>query len=113
MKRLSNIVATGEDRIQNAIFTAIDNIVAPKIGLAFSSINACSGRDAISVAANSECREHEGIIAFFEDESGNNNAQQVSNGNDETRNSIPYEVSELSVSGTHLDRQTHTHHMVT
>ena len=30
-RKMSNIVDTVEDRIQNAILTAIDNIVAPKI----------------------------------------------------------------------------------
>ena len=43
----------------------------------------------------------------------NNKMQQVSNGNDETRNSISDKVSELSVPETGFDRQTHTHHMVT
>ena len=71
-----------------------------------------SERDATSVAANSECREHVGINASFENASENVNVQQVSNGNDETRNNIPDEVSELSVSGTHFHRQTHTHHNV-
>ena len=33
-KEISNIVDTVEDRIQNAILTAIDSIVAPKIDLA-------------------------------------------------------------------------------
>ena len=32
--------------------------------------------------------------------------------NDETRNNIPDEVSELSLPETHFDRQSHTHHMV-
>ena len=32
--------------------------------------------------------------------------------NDETLNNIPDEVSELSVSRTRFDRQSHTHHMV-
>ena len=40
----SNIVDTVEDRIQNAIFTSVDNFVAPKIELAIRSINASSGR---------------------------------------------------------------------
>ena len=53
-REMSNIVDTVEDRIQNAILTAIDSIVAPKIELATRSINAASGRDATSVAANSE-----------------------------------------------------------
>ena len=107
---MSNIVDTVEDRIQNAILTAIDNIVANKIDIAIISINASSGRDVTSVTANSERGEHVGINASFENASGNNNILHVSNVNDEIRHNIPYEVSELSVPETHFDRQTHTHH---
>ena len=110
---MSNTLDTVEDRIQNAILTAIDNIVAPKIELAIRSVNASSGRDVTSVVANSERGEHVGINASFENASGNNNTPGVSNVNDETRHNIPDEVSELSVSETHFDRQAHTHHMVT
>ena len=109
-REMSNIIDTVEDRIQNAILTAIDNIVAPKIELAIRSINASSGRDVTSVSANSERREHVGINAPFENASGNNNTLGVSNVNDETRHNIPDEVSELSVPETHFDRQPHTHH---
>ena len=109
-REISNIVDTVEDRIQNAILTAIDNIVAPKIELAIRSMNGSSGRVATSVSANSERREHVGINASFENASGNNNTLGVSNVNDETRHNIPDEVSELSVPGTHFDRQTHAHH---
>ena len=56
---MSKIVDTVEDRIQNAILTAIDNIVTPRIELAIRSINASSERDATSMSANSERREHE------------------------------------------------------
>ena len=55
---MSIIIDTVEDRIQNAILTAIDKIVAPKIELAIRSINASSGRDVTSVTANSERGEH-------------------------------------------------------
>ena len=109
-REMSNIVDTVEDRIQNAILTAIENIFAPKIDLAIRSINAPSGRDVTSVSANSEGREHVGINAFFENASGNKNTLGVSNVNDETRHNIPDEVSELSVPETHFDRQPHTHH---
>ena len=51
-RETSNIVDTVEDRIQNAILTAIDNIVAPKIQLAIRSIIASSGRNVTSVNAN-------------------------------------------------------------
>ena len=107
---MSNIVDTVENRIQNAISTAIDNIVAPKIELTIRSINASSGQDATSVSANSERREHIGINNSFENASENNNTLGVSIVNDETRHNIPDEVSELSVPETHFDRQAHTHH---
>ena len=110
---MSNIVDTVEDRIQNAILTAIENIVAPKIELAIRSINASSGRDATSVSANSERRERVGINASFENASKNNDTLDASNVNDETRHNNPDEVSELSVPETHFDRQAHIHHMVT
>ena len=108
----SNIVDTVENRIQNAIWNAIDNIVASKIELAIRSINASSGRDVISVSANSERREYVWINTSFENASGNNNILHISNMNNDTRQKIPDEVSELSVPGTHFDRQAHTHHNV-
>ena len=111
-REMGNIIDTVEDRIQNAILTAIDNIVAPKIELAIRSINSSSGRDVTSVSANSELREHVGINASFENASGNNNTLDVSNVNDETRHNIPDEESELSVPETPFDRQPHTHHSV-
>ena len=109
-REMSNIVDTVEDRIQNAILTAIDNIVAPKNELAIRSINASSGRNVTSVTANSERGEHVGINASFENASGNNNLQHVSNVNDETRHKIPDEVSGWSVPETHFERQAHRHH---
>ena len=112
-KETSNIVDTVEDRIQNAISTATDNIVAPKIELAIRPINASFGREATSFTAKSEGREFVGIDAAFENASENNNMQEVLNGNDETRNNISDKVTELTVSGARFDRQTHTHHMVT
>ena len=109
-KEMSNIVDTVEDRIQNAILTAIGSIVAPEIELAIRSIKASSGQDATSITANSERWKHVGINVSFENASGNNNVLHVSKVNDETRNNIPDEVSELSVPETRFDRQTHTHH---
>ena len=111
-REMNTIVDTVEDRIQNAILTAIDNIVAPKIELAIRSINASSGRDVTSVSVKSERREQAGINASFENASGNNDTQVISKVNYETRHSITEELSELSVPETHFDRQPHTHHMV-
>ena len=91
-REMSDVVDTVEDRIQNAILPAIENIVAPKIELAIRSINASSGRDAASVTANSERGERVGINTSFENAS-ENNILHVSNVNDETRQDIPDEVS--------------------
>ena len=62
-KVLGNIVDTVEDRIQNAILTAIDSIVAPKVKLVIRAINMSFGRDVTSVAANSESGELIGVTA--------------------------------------------------
>ena len=112
-REMSNVVDTVEDRIQNGILTAIENIVAPKIELAIRSINASSRRDATSVSANSERREHVGISTSFEGASGNNDTLGLLNIYDETRQNIPDEVSELSASETRFDLQPHIHRMVT
>ena len=112
-REMYNIIDTVEDKIQNVILTAIENIVTPKIELAIRSINASPGRDVTSVSANSERRERVGINASFENASRNNDTLDVSNVNDETRHNIPDRVSELLVPETHFDRQAHTHHMVT
>ena len=110
-REMSNVVDTVEDRIQNAILTAIDNIVAPKIELAIRSINASSGRDVTSVSANSERREHVGINASFENASENINTLGVTNINDESRHSFQDGVGESLVQGTQFGRQSHAHHM--
>ena len=82
-REMTNIVDTVEDRIQNAILTAIDDIVAPKIELAIRSINASSGRDMTSVSVNSERRGAVGINVYFENSFDNNYTLGVSNVNDE------------------------------
>ena len=112
-REMNNIVDTVEDRIQNAILAAIDNIVAPKIELAIRSLNASSGRDVTSVSANSECRGHAGIDASFENASENNNTIGVASINDEAQRNSQDGVSEMSVPGTQFDRQSHIHHLMT
>ena len=112
-REMNNIVDTVEDRIQNAILAAIDNIVAPKIELAIGSINASSGRDVTSVCANSERRELTGINISFENASENDNTICVTNINDEARRNSQDGVSKLSVPKTQFHRQSQTHHVLT
>ena len=107
---MGNIADTVEDKSQNALLTTIDSNITPGTELAVRSKNASFGRDATSVIANPERGGHVGITASFENVSEKNDTLHVSNTNDETRKSIPEEVSELSVPRTHFDRQPHTHH---
>ena len=110
-RELSNMVDIVKDRIQNAISTAIDNIITnPRIELAARSINASCGRNATSVTANSERGERIWITASFENVSQRNNTLHVLNTIEDTRKIIPDEVIELSVPCTHFERQPHTHH---
>ena len=111
-REMSNIVDTVEDRIQNAILVAIDNIIAPKIELAIRSINASSGRDVISVSGNSERRDHERMNTSFGSASENNGTLGMTNANDETRCNPHDRVGELSVAGTQFDQQSPAHHVV-
>ena len=62
---MGDIVDTVEDKIQNAILTAIDRIITPKKELAIRSINASFGRDATNVIMSSERGEHKGTTASF------------------------------------------------
>ena len=109
-RETGNFVDTVEDMIRNAILTGINTNKTPRIELANRSINASSGRDATSVMASSERGEHIGSTFTFENASERNITPQVFNGNDETRNNIPDEESELWVPRAHPDRKPHTHH---
>ena len=62
-REMSDTVDTVKERMQNASFTAVDSIVAPKIEVTIRSINASSDRDATSVRGKSEGGEHIEITA--------------------------------------------------
>ena len=83
-REMGNIIDTAKDRIQNAILTAFDSNITPKSELAIRSINASSGRDAISITANSERGERIGITASLKNVSERNNTLHVLKTNDET-----------------------------
>ena len=75
---------TVENKVLNAILTAIDSIITSKIELAIRSINASFGRDATNFMASSERGEQMGIIVHFGNVTKRNNTLQVFDTNDET-----------------------------
>ena len=104
-RELGNITDTVEDRIQNAILTAVDKIIRSRIELAVRSINTSPGRDPASVTAFLKRVERKGITASFENVSEKHNTFHAINANDDTWGNIPDEVSELLVPRTHFYRQ--------
>ena len=56
--------------------------------------------------------QHIGITAPFENVSESNNTLHMLKTNDESENSIPNNISELSIPDTYFDRKPQTHHMV-
>ena len=109
-QKVSNIDKAVEDRTQNANLAAIDNVIFPRIELAVSSKNASFEQDAASCLEFWERGERMEIAAAFENVSEKNNTLHEVNANDETRRNIPDDVGDLSVSRTHSDRQTRSHH---
>ena len=110
-REMGNNVGTVQDRIQNAILTAINSNITPKVELAVRSINASSGQDATSVFTNSGRGQHIRIISPFENVSERNNTLHVPFLFDETRSSSLDKVKELLVPGSHFDRHPHIHHI--
>ena len=113
-EEMGNMLDTVKDGIQNAISTEIDSAITSKLELTVRSIRSSSGRDAADNMANSERGEHTGVTARSESVSERTSKLHVLNTNDETRNSFPDKVIELSVPGAHFHRQPDiTYHMVT
>ena len=105
---MSNLVETVEDRIQNAILTALDNIVTSRTELA---VRLSSGRDVASVTANSDSGKQIAFVAPRENVSGMDITFCDFNIAAETRGYNLDEISEILVSETHFDGQAHTHHL--
>ena len=107
---MGNIVDVVEDRIQNAVLTAIESNITPEVELAIRSLNASSRRYETSVLASAERGEHIGITNLLENLSERNKTLHVLKRINETLNKKLDEVSELSVPDLLFDRQPHTHH---
>ena len=105
-----NILGTVKKEIQNAVKTAIDIIITPRVELAIRSKNASSGRYAASVTGKSEHGERLKITASFKNVSERNKTVHELNTNDETHANIRNKAGESSVPRTYFDRQSHTHH---
>ena len=105
---MGNIVDMVENRTQNEMLTEIDIIITHSIEIVVRSFTESFGRDAAIFGLMSERGECIGITASFKNVSKRNNVFRELNANDDTRGKIQDNVSELPVSGTYFDRQSHS-----
>ena len=105
---VDNVMTSVEIRVQDAVLTAIENLVIPRMELAMKSANVQSEQ---SVNGNILEPEQEdflgnieglGITAF-----GKTNSHTDLNGIDETRANIAVAEGDLLVNERNIDRQTH------
>ena len=82
---MSNVVEKLEEKILNALLTAMDNIIIPRIELAVRSMKASSGQDIASVTTNSESSEQLEISFPYSSLSDRKSFFSQLNSTDETR----------------------------
>ena len=111
---VDNVVTTVKTRVQDAVLTAIENLVIPGVELAMKSANASSGR---SVDGNVLKPDQKGFLGNVEGLQRTASSKILShrdfNKIDETRGNFTVEEGDLVVNERNFELQTDTHDMVT
>ena len=108
---VDNGMTTVETRIQDAVFTAIENLVVPRVELAMKSANVSSGRSVDGNVLEPDQRDFSGNIKGLQvTASSRINFRTELNRIDETRGNITVEEVDWLVNERNIDWQTHTHH---
>ena len=108
---VDSVMTRVETRVQDAVLTALENLVIPRVELAMKSVNASSGRRVDSVVLDCDQRDFSGNIEGLQmTASSRVNSHTDLNRIDETRGNIIVERGDLLVNERNIDRQTHTHH---
>ena len=106
-----NVMTTVKTRVQDAVLTAIMNLVIPRMELATKSANASSGRSVDGSVLEPDQRDFFGIIDGLQITAASSiNSRTDSNRLGETRGNITVEEGDLLVNEKNINRQTHTHH---
>ena len=106
--KLDNVMTTVETRVQDAVLTAIENSVSPRVVLAMKSASASSGRNVEGNVLEPDERDFSGNIEGLQRIASHRlNSRTDLNRIDETRGNITVEESDLLVNERNIDRQTH------
>ena len=106
-------MTTVENSVQDAVLTALENLVNPRLELATKSANAFSRRSVDGNVLEPDQRNFLGNIESLQRTSSNRiNSRTDLNRIDETRGENTAEGGHLVVNERNIDRQTYTHHIV-
>ena len=106
---VDSVMTTVETRVQDAVMTAMENLVIPTVEFAMKSANALSGNGIGSVVLDPDQRDFSVNIEGLQmTASSRINSQTNSNRIGETRDNITVEGSDLLVNKRNFDQQTHS-----
>ena len=98
-------------RIHDAVLTATENMVIPRVELAIKSDIVSSGRGIDSVVLDPDLRDFSGNIEGLQ--KSTINSKPVLKRIDKTSGNIAVEEGDLAVNGRNSVRETQVHHLVT
>ena len=107
---VDNVMTSVETRVQDAVLTAIENLVIPRVELAMKSANAHSERSVGNVLEPDQRDFLGDIEGLWMTASSRINSHMDLNRIDETRGNITVDEGDLLVNENNIDRQTHAHH---
>ena len=108
---VDNVITSVVTKTQDAVMTAIENLVIPRVELAMKSANASSGRSVDGNVLKLDQRDFSGNIEGLQmTASSRINSPTDLNWFDETRGNITAEEGDFLINEMNIERQTHTHH---
>ena len=108
---VDNVMTSVKTRVQDAVLTAIENLVTPGVELAMKSANAHLERSVDGNVLKPDERDFlRNIVGLRVTASSTINSHTYLNRVDETRGNITVEEGDLLVNEKNIDRQTYAHH---
>ena len=108
-----NVMTTVETRMQNAVLTATEGLVIPTVQLTVKSAIASAGRSVDGNVMEFDQKDFSGNFQGLQLTISSRKNSYTGLNMIETRSNITVEEGDLLVNDRKIDRQTHTHHMVT
>ena len=111
-KAVDNAARTVENRVRDAILSAMDNVVIPRGEMAVRTITGSTGHGLNSTIQNPDRRDFVGnrVSTLFKSASSRLDLNIDQDRKDETRDFEKFQDGNFPVLRTNFDRQSHAHH---